>query len=162
MKYSKERYSSTSPDKRLRLEIASKLLKLKKRPWKFTLRSSEIPKYLQEGICLEAVHLGYLFRKRQPVLPRHFSLTETELHQPVYRAIFWYFMWSYEVRWSRKLRHFQLQPNLGARFMIFPSIKLTKVYFALYFEYLKLNCRLFNVGIKAPLYAPIKRQNVEN
>ena len=72
----------------LRLEIASELLKLKKGPWKFTLRSSEIPKYLQEGICLEAVHLGYLLRKRQPVLPRHFSLTETELHQPVYRAIF--------------------------------------------------------------------------
>ena len=45
--------------------------------------------------------------------------------------------------------------------MIFPSVKLTKGYFALYFEHLKLSCRLFNVGIKAPLYAPIKRQNVE-
>ena len=42
----------------LRLEIASELLKLKKCPWKFPLRSSEIPKYLQKAICLEAVHLG--------------------------------------------------------------------------------------------------------
>ena len=39
------------------LEIASELLKLKKCPWKFPLRSSEIPKYLQKAICLEAVHL---------------------------------------------------------------------------------------------------------
>ena len=42
----------------LRLEIASELLKLKKCHWKFPLRSSEIPKYLQKAIYLEAVHLG--------------------------------------------------------------------------------------------------------
>ena len=51
----------------------------------------QVQKY-QNIICLEAVHLGNLYRKRQPVLPGHFSLTETELHQPVYKAIFWYFM----------------------------------------------------------------------
>ena len=48
-----------------------------------------------------------VYGKKQPVLPRYFSLRETELHQPVYKTIFRYFMQSYEVRWSRKLRYFQ-------------------------------------------------------
>ena len=42
------------------LEIASELRKPKNCPWKFTSRSSQDPKYLQERIYLEAVHFGVI------------------------------------------------------------------------------------------------------
>ena len=56
------------------LEITSELRKSKKKPLDTYIMKLVRPNYLQENSYLERVHLGQLFRKKQPVLRCFFSL----------------------------------------------------------------------------------------